>query len=111
MRLVGPSTAKQILFTAGRFDAPTALRMGLVDEVVPKADLDDRVREVAEGMAANAPMTLRAVKLTVRELLRPEEQRDDEAVRAAVQACFDSDDHREGVAAFMEKRTPAFENR
>ena len=56
MQLVGPSATRRILFTAQRFDAVEALRIGLVDEVVPKAELDGRVEELAATIAANAPL-------------------------------------------------------
>jgi enoyl-CoA hydratase/carnithine racemase len=108
MQLVGPSATRRILFTAQRFDAAEALRIGLVDEVLPKAELDDRVRDLAETIAGNAPLTVRAAKLAVRELLASPERRDLDAVARAVQSCFDSQDYQEGVRAFMEKRRPDF---
>lgn len=111
VRLVGPSTAMEVFYTARRFDAREALARGLVNEVVAKAALETRVRELATGIAENAPLTLRSMKLVVRELARPEPERDAAAIRASIHACFDSEDYREGVRAFLEKRKPKFQGR
>src|SRR5256712_9973055 len=77
MKLVGPAYTKEIFFTARTdFSAEDALRMGLVNQVVPKAELETFTRNYALTMARNAPLTLRSAKANVEQLLRPPEQRD-----------------------------------
>jgi len=106
--LVGLSNAKEILFTARRYNAEEALRMGLVNRVLPKGELEDHVRGIAKQIAGNAPLTVRSVKLISGELHKPSKERNRTTVDDAIAACFESDDFSEGVRAFMEKRSPEF---
>jgi len=107
-KAVGEALAKEILFTGERLGAERAARIGLVNDVLPKSELEARVRKVCEQIATNAPLSLRGVKLAIRELGRDESRRDMKLVEHALQACFHSDDYKEGVRAFLEKRTPTF---
>jgi enoyl-CoA hydratase/carnithine racemase len=102
--LVGQAHARMIIMSGERLDAAEAQRIGLVNKVVPDEDLTDTVLELAKTIAANAPLSLRATKLTVNAAMTDESRRDRAAVDAAILACFDSEDYREGRTAFMEKR-------
>jgi enoyl-CoA hydratase len=106
--VVGPAWTAEILFSARRLDADEALRIGLVNRVVPKDRLEDEVRALAEQIAANAPLTVRAAKVALRELQKDAARRDMAEVDALVEACFRSEDYREGQQAFLEKRPPRF---
>ncbi len=108
MALVGPAWTSEILFTARRVSADEALRIGLVNRVVPVEDLEAQVRELAAAIAANAPLTVRACKAAIREARREPSRRDLAAIERMVEACFRSEDYLEGQAAFAEKRTPRF---
>jgi enoyl-CoA hydratase/carnithine racemase len=80
----------------------------LVNHVVPDAEIETYVSDLAETIAGNAPLTIRAVKLIVRELRRNPNDADVAACDELVRQCFESADYREGRRAFLEKRKPVF---
>ena len=109
---VGAAAAKQLMFTAKSIDAETALRLGLVQEVVSEDALAERVTELAETIAANAPLTVYAMKYIATQVLNPEPStRNLSRCDEMVAACFASEDYVEGRKAFMEKRKPEFKGK
>lgn len=106
--VVGPSFAKEIFYTARQFTAQEAKDMGLVNRVLPDGELESYVKDYADTMAGNAPLTLDAVKFMVGEMMKDAADRDLAKSEAMVQACFASNDFIEGRRAFMEKRKPKF---
>ncbi len=106
--VVGPSYAKEIFYTARQFTAAEAQMMGLVNRVLPEAELEAYVKNYADTIAANAPLTIESVKYIVGQAVTDEAKRDLKKADAMVQACFASSDYTEGRKAFMEKRKPNF---
>lgn len=108
--LVGPSRAKQLIFTAARVRAEEAYRIGLLNELVSAEDLEVKATEMADMIAANAPLTIAAAKLGIDLGLSPTDAERTLAEEQA-RACYASDDFQEGRRAFAERRPPAFNGR
>lgn len=111
---VGASHAKRLLFTAEVIDAERAASIGLVDEVVAAAELDGHVASMVDTIARKAPLTHRASKAMIEAITVHSTAADmplselSPAAADAVAACYTSDDFREGIASFAEKRPPRF---
>jgi enoyl-CoA hydratase len=108
--LVGPSFAKEVFYTARQFTAREVEMMGFVNRVIPdtEGELEKFVKDYADTIAGNAPITVDSVKFMVGEVLKDESKRDLKACEDWVTRAFKSNDYTEGRKAFMEKRKPVF---
>lgn len=111
IELVGSAKAKEILFTGNRIGPNEARDIGLLNQVVTREELEPAVRKLAATLCENAPLSIRAAKVMVDELMKDEGQRDTAACDAVLQACMASEDFVEGRRAFAEKRKPVFKGK
>jgi len=109
--IVGIANARMLMFTAKRVGAENAHRMGFAQMVVAADELEATVNDLAGTIAGNAPMTVAAMKYISTQVLTDPADRDLEKCQSMVDACFSSEDYKEGRRAFMEKRKPEFQGR
>jgi enoyl-CoA hydratase/carnithine racemase len=108
-RLVGAAKAKELIFTATQIDADEALRIGLVERLVPDTELESTVRDLASTIAAQPPLAVQGAKRAV-NVAGTVPTRDGLRVEAEGQAaCLRSDDMKEAIAAFVEGRPPNYQ--
>ncbi|WP_020694866.1 enoyl-CoA hydratase [Reyranella massiliensis] len=110
-RIVGLPRAMEFLFTAKQYSSQEAYNMGLVHGVASDAELDALVDGITGAIAQNAPLTIALAKASAREIAKPESKQDHKKLDKMVEACFDSEDFKEGRRAFMEKRKPVFKGK
>jgi len=106
LRQVGEKIARDLLFTGRIFDAEEALRMGLLNQIVPQERLMERARELAVQLMENSPASLTRTKHLLTDLTRAELDSQIEVAIGENAAIRSTADFREGIAAFLEKRKP-----
>jgi enoyl-CoA hydratase/carnithine racemase len=108
---IGAQNAMDLFFTARRINAEEAKAAGFLSRILPQDGFDLAITEIAAGIAANAPLTLRAAKAAIRLAAQLPGASTLAQCEALAGACFDSADYAEGRAAFLEKREPKFSGR
>jgi enoyl-CoA hydratase len=105
---VGRERAAELVFTGDVIDAATAREIGLVSRVVPHEEVVPSALEIAQRIAANPPLAVQKIKAGLREALDPDWAELGKWVSESLAQLFTTDDHREGVKAFLEKRAPTY---
>ncbi|MEO8717770.1 MAG: enoyl-CoA hydratase [Burkholderiales bacterium] len=111
LETVGHAWAREIMFLGRRYPAAEALTMGLVNRVLPDAELEAFVEGVIATLCENAPLSIANSKTILEEYAKSAGTADLDRMRAAIERCAQSGDYEEGRRAFMEKRKPAFKGR
>lgn len=106
--VVGAPNAREIFYTARRYDAAEALALGLINRVAPHASFEDDAREYLVTITRNAPLTIASAKLAIAAAVEDSDVRDLAKVDRSIAACFASKDYVEGRRAFAQKRSPRF---
>ena len=109
--LVGPSRAKDIMFSGRRLPAEEALAIGLINRIIPADELEAATVAYAETLARNAPLSIRASKYFIAQLSLPEEQRNHTRINAMIDEAENSEDFKEATQSFLEKRKPVFKGK
>ena len=109
--IVGPAKAAELLFTGDPINAAEAERIGLVTETVPHADLMPRAKAMAARIAANPPLALRYMKQGLRRTTNGDPREVGSWAIEIIYRLFETEDHREGVKSFLEKRPAVFTGR
>lgn len=110
-RLVGSGKAKQLIFTGKRINAAEAYRIGLVDEVYPHETLLEEAVKMAQTIAANAPMAVRYAKMQINQSMQINNEMATALEAGLFGLCFATQDQKEGMGAFLEKRKPIFQGK
>lgn len=110
-RLVGLGVAKELIYTGRRVTSSEALQIGLVNQVVPDGQVLDAALQLAETIAAKAPITLAVGKATLHQTLETDIKTAADIEAKAVAMVFDTEDRQEGMQAFLEKRAAVFKGR
>lgn len=110
-RLIGEARAKELILTADLVDAETALRLGIVSRVMPQAELMPAALELAQRIAEHPPLAVRFAKRAINRGMQTDLDSGLEYERYAAAMIIDSDDRKEGMRAFVEKRKPVFTGR
>jgi enoyl-CoA hydratase/carnithine racemase len=105
-----PAT-KDMLLGGLQFDAEEALKKQLVGRVIPEAEFGAWIEKTVKGIAEGAPLTGYQIKFTLNEICKDPADRDTDRCEALFQDCYASDDYKEGVIAFAEKRKPVFKGK
>ncbi|MBE0481596.1 MAG: enoyl-CoA hydratase/isomerase family protein [Dehalococcoidia bacterium] len=107
-RLIGWGRAKELIYSGRIIDAAEAERIGLVDKVVPESDLDKTVGELVDSVKSKSPLTMRLAKKSINRGMYTDLAAGLSAERSNLVLCFATEDQKEGMSAFLEKRKPSF---